>query len=162
MPKQGKSYVMEPGAVPKRSLIEAEERGWAPTENYVDVSEPRVIYERAAGKQRALAVVAKRFAGDVAVVAPFVAALEERRRDVSANRLVRVDDIVSTDEIASRVRLKVHTVQKWTRRYQEFPPPIIEYNWVNLYDWSQVLAWLEVKFPAYAARVAAKHRLVGA
>ena len=162
MSKQAKAYALGPGPVPKRLIEEAEVRGWAPTETCIELPDRRLIYEvdRDAGTKRVVAVVAERFAGDAAVVAPFVGALEERRRDASVT--VKVSDIVTTDEIASRVRLKVRTIQKWTTRYRgDFPDPIIEYTWVNLYDWSQVLPWIEGKFPAYAARVAGKHRLVG-
>jgi hypothetical protein len=164
MPKQGKSYALGPGAVTKRSTVEAEERGWAPAEDCLTLSDRRVIYEvdQDAGTRRTVGVVAKRFAGDVAVVGPFAKALEERRGDVAVNRLVRVADICTTDEIASRVRLKVNTIQKWTFRYPEFPDPIIEYTWLNLYDWHEVMGWIARKFPAYAARVAEKHRLVDA
>lgn len=161
MPKQAKAYALGSGPVPKRLVEEADLRGWAPTESCIELSERRVIYEidKEAGTRRAVAVVGKEFANQAKIVPLFLKDLEERRRDAAAT--VVVSDIVTTDEIASRVRLNVKTIQKWTSRYRgDFPDPIIEYTWLNLYDWTQVMTWLEKKFPAYAARVAGKYRLV--
>lgn len=159
MAAREKTYALGPGVAPKRAIEEAEVRGWAPTETCVNVSTRRVIYEVDPVKrtQRAVGVVAERFAGDAAVVKPFAEALKERRQLPS--RDVAVANLVSLGDVAARLRLKYASVQKWTKRYPEFPAPVVEFTIMDVYDWAEVLIWVEHKFPAYAARVAGKWRV---
>lgn len=161
-------HALQAGKVPKSALDEAEVRGWAPVVECVDVPGARVVYEireHSQTKERThtpIAVLAERYTGDAAVVGAFLKVMEERQADVAERGVVPVIDLVIVDDIAKRVRLKNSTVQKWIQRYEgDFPAPLVKWSgWIHLYDWQAVLAWVEKKFPAYAARVPNKWRVV--
>lgn len=57
-------------------------------------------------------------------------------------RMIDIDDLVGTKEIAERVGVKRHqVVHDWRRRYPDFPQPLKKVSSSFVWDWNEVEAW---------------------
>ena len=57
-------------------------------------------------------------------------------------RRVDVDDLVGAAEIAERLgRGSASLIHDWRRRYDDFPPPVLQLRQGHVWHWPDVEAW---------------------
>jgi len=57
-------------------------------------------------------------------------------------RLLDVEELVGTAEIAERVGVKrLQVVHDWRRRHHDFPPPVAVISRTLVWYWPEVRAW---------------------
>jgi predicted DNA-binding transcriptional regulator AlpA len=54
---------------------------------------------------------------------------------------VDTDDLVTAAQIAERYDMSRSVVGNWTRRYEDFPRPVLVTDKVKLWSWAAVEAW---------------------
>ena len=64
-----------------------------------------------------------------------------RQRNLETN-------LVSHDEIATRLGVEVATVHKWKQRYSDFPDPFVKLKIGPVYWWPDVQEWHGTARPA--------------
>lgn len=72
-------------------------------------------------------------------------------------RMVRVDDLVGTVEIAQRLGVADHNVvNTWRRRHPTFPAPLTTLRHGRIWSWTEIEAWARAtgRFPQHPSREA--------
>ena len=138
------SLSLGPGVVPEVDLLLAEQAGFAAARNCKRVEGRRVIYRRGPiydggpdCKPYVFAVLAERHDGDAQKAVEAVKALEES----GVPYAVAVADLVTTEDIADRLKVKQATVRKWIGRHEDFPKPLKEVAKSGVWDWNPVEEW---------------------
>lgn len=57
--------------------------------------------------------------------------------------LVRVSDIATATDIASRCNVTAQCVWQWYARHEDFPRPFLHRTRLTLWRWSEVRSWWE-------------------
>jgi predicted DNA-binding transcriptional regulator AlpA len=60
---------------------------------------------------------------------------------------VKVADLVGSSEIQARCGIGANAFYRWQTRYIDFPVPITRVGRTDVWDWSDIYAWLKKKFP---------------
>lgn len=138
-----KTYTIEPGLVPYRSVLEAERspRAWSEAEPCVMVNERRVIYEHCSGRKRPIAVLASRREADGTAVA------EVLQSETHEERTVRIADLLTQEQIAELLEVEASTPFQWRSRYDDYPEPVLVVGKTELRLRSEVLEWADRRRP---------------
>jgi hypothetical protein len=112
---------------------ESSERGWVPVDGVVhEVSADSVIYELdiEARTRRPIALVAARRLRQSRRLL-VMEIRDEMRRGSAASRLLRAEDLCTTQDVAQRLGVRPATVSKWKARAARigFPRPLVPGVW---------------------------------
>ena len=123
--------------IPRRAAEVATWHGYAAAEECVEVTDRCVIYEIRPGtdKERIIAVMAPEYAGDKLKAREVIAVI------AGESGYLRLDDIVTSEDIATRLSVKPATVRQWKTRHADFPRPIKEVAKSGVWSWGAVMLW---------------------
>lgn len=60
-----------------------------------------------------------------------------------ARRRVYLDDLVTTDDVADRLRVAPQAVHQWASRFDDFPDPVRVFGRMRIWYWPDVQRWLK-------------------